>query len=165
MPVPLRYPVLMPDTPPDIVTEIGKSPAMRRLKRELVTGARFQQEFMILRQARINEANRILESRVVEGLGARIAEIDQEFYFQMILEYGPECWADPEFLEDTLKKNPGMRIQVRRPVRIQVDGFSKAGDKTNGTGEHRAAGRSADPLTMVRGIEHSPVPFPAETPA
>src|SRR4029077_7722800 len=106
MPVPLRYPVLMPDTPSEIVTEIGSSRALRRLKRELITGAKFQQEFAILRQERINEANRQIEHRVLEGIGEKVAEIDAELYWQMTYLYGEDCWADPDFIEDTLAKNP-----------------------------------------------------------
>ena len=159
MPVPLRYPVLMPDTPPDIISELGKSRAMRRLTRELITGARFQQEFMILRQQRVNEANRIIESRVIEGLGARIARIDQEFYFQMMVEHGPECWADKDFLQDTLEKNPGMAIRVNRPLTVRVDGFRGKSDKQEGAGGPRALGRTYDRLATVRRIEQPPVPF------
>jgi len=162
MAVPLKYPVLMPDTPPDIVSELGKSRAMRRLKRELITGARFQQEYMILRQARINEANRIIESRRIEGLGARIARIDQEFYFQMMEQYGAECWSDPDFLEDTLKKNPGMALRVNTPFTIAVDGFRDKGDKTKGTGENRTPGRTRPRVASVPRIEHSPDPAPPE---
>lgn len=171
--IPPRYPVLMPDTPSEIVTEIGRSPACRRLKRELITGARFQQEYMILRQQRINEANKILESRVMEGSVRRIAEYDQEFHFQMMLEHGADCWSDPEFLEDTLRKNPGMRIRVHLPTRISVDGFrdksisKESASGTRATDEvHRintVPERVRDGLpAKVRPIEHSLVPFPPQ---
>ena len=112
---------------------------MRRLKRELITGAQFQQEFMILRQERINQVNRVLEHRRLEGLGEKVAEIDAEFYWQMVEQYGHGCWADPAFMEDTLKKNPGMRLRINRPVRISIDGFAGSGDER----DKRAAGNRA----------------------
>lgn len=156
----------MPDTPPDIVAEIGKSPSMRRLKRELITGARFQQEYMLYRQARVNEANRIIESRRIEGVGTRIARIDQELYFQMMNVYGPDCWRDPEFLKDTLAKNPGMALRVREEkIAVAVDGFrddDKAQVSRPGASENSAGGRSPDAaIRDVPVIKHSPASPPA----
>jgi hypothetical protein len=166
MPVPLQYPVLMPDTPSEIVAEIGNSRAMRRLKRELIIGAQFQQEFAILRQQRINEANRIIEHRVLEGVGEKVAEIDAELYWQMTYLYGEDCWSDPDFIEDTLAKNPGLRLRTRWVTRVRVDGFRQrshnregsdrrdAGAVGNRTGE-RIPGPFPD---LVQGIEHPAVP-------
>ena len=98
---------------------------------------------MILRQERTNEVNRLLEYRKLEGLGEKIAEIDAEFY-QMIQEYGPQCWADPDFMEDTLKKNPGMRLRVSRPVRVSM---CAAGNRAGKPGSESQAGRSPGPLS------------------
>jgi hypothetical protein len=165
MPVPVRYPVLMPDTPSEIVAEIGNSRALRRLKRELITGAKFQQEFAILRQERINEANRIIEHRVIEGIGEKVAEIDAELYFQMMNLYGEDCWADPDFLEDTLAKNPGLRIRCRLPrTRLLLDGFGQRSDRESGADGNRAtenSGRARAPFPdLVQGIEHPSPPVP-----
>ena len=158
MPIPLQYPVLMPDTPSEVIAEIGNSRALRRLKRELITGAKFQQEFAILRQQRINEANRRIEHRVLEGIGEKVAEIDAELYWQMTYLYGEDCWADPDFIEDTLQKNPGLRLHVKRPVRVRFDGCRSGSDRGEGAEGNRAtvnSGRARAPFPdLVQGIEH-----------
>ncbi len=157
MPVPLRYPVLMPDTPSEVIEQIATVKAHRKLKEEIITGARFQQVNVIWEQQRINEANARIQSNYIQGLGHRIAEFGAGVWFKAIQEHGPDCWDDPEFIEDTLKKHPEIRIRLNLPTRILVDGFRDKSKTTEG-GAAEISGRrdtgTAFPA-RVRCIRHS----------
>lgn len=168
----------MPHTPPQVVEQIATARSSRKLREEVITGARFQQVSMIWNQHRINQANARIQSNYIEGLGYRIAEFDQEFWFQQIREYGPDCWSDPDFMEDTLRRNPGIRIRLNLPTRILVDGFRRRSDDKTSAGGNRAVASTQYPLDersvaapgrardthLVRVIEHSPARSPGDAP-
>jgi hypothetical protein len=153
MPVPLRYPVLMPDTPPEVIEQIATVKANRKLKEEVITGARFQQVNVIWEQERINRANARIKSNYIEGLGHRIAEFGAGVWFKGIQEHGPGCWDDPEFIEDTLKKHPEIRIRLNLPTRILVDGFRDKAISSN---------RGSEGAAEISGRRDTGTAFPAK---
>jgi hypothetical protein len=147
----------MPDTPPHVIEQIATVKAHRKLKEEIITGARFQQVNVIWEQQRINEANARIQSNYIEGLGHRIAEFGGGVWFKAIQEHGPGCWDDPEFIEDTLKKHPEIRIRLNLPTRILVDGFRDKSKTTEGAAEISGRRDTGTAFTakLVRRIKHS----------
>src|SRR5262249_46326428 len=127
---------------PEILTELPNDLQMRRLKKELISGARARQELTILESHRIAEANRQFEGRVWNG-GAGIRRVGRyplKMHLEFMGRYGEDCWRDPAFLEDTLAKNPWMRIEQHKRIQIMVDGFKGRGDRHKDTDGNRAAG-------------------------
>jgi hypothetical protein len=67
----------------------------------------------LARQKRINEANRRIERKFLEGIGEVVATIDADIYHRFGLMYGYETVNSPDFLKSLLRDNPELRIKSR----------------------------------------------------
>lgn len=116
--------VLTPDLPDEILTDLRKSPRLQAARDELRSAAKVAAVLAGIRQRKLYEANAQIERAFVDGMGAHIACIDPEIYARMELMYGRGCWRDKAFLNDTLKKNPQLRIKCgSRKTMIPVNGL------------------------------------------
>jgi hypothetical protein len=73
-----------------------------------------------VRQAKINEASRALESRLVDGIGQLSHRVDADVYWLARHKFGPNCWSDPAFLRDCEKNGMVQRV-AGRSDRVMVD--------------------------------------------
>jgi len=77
--------------------------------------------------------------------GEAVARIDPVLYHNAVQSnrrvYGVrDCWAEPEFLNDQLRRHPELRVRnVGRSVRVQGSGFRVQGE--GGTGRLTRFGR------------------------
>src|SRR5205807_4741796 len=121
--------VIRRGTPREILADIKRNPTLVAAKDELIRGARVELVLALIRQRQMKAISDRLEFHHVEGVGQRIACIDPVIYERMRNEYGPQCWRDREFLNDTLKKNPHLQVRcVPRRLTLLVQGRRETGN-------------------------------------
>jgi hypothetical protein len=84
------------------------------VKKELCVGWHFNAVQAATRQARIAQANAILEHAHIEGLGQHVASIDA-FAFHDWERREPGITRDPDWLKSMLRDNPECRVQSKSP--------------------------------------------------
>lgn len=90
-----------------------------------------------VRQERVNESCRQLQSRLMDGIGQLTHRIDADLYWLARFKYGAKCWSDPDFVRDC-EKNGMLQRVAGRTDRITVDmGRKKA---THGQDAHATSG-------------------------
>ena len=82
-----------------------------------------------LQQKRLNAASRVLESRLMDGIGQLTHRIDADLYWRMRAKFGPGCWSDKAFVRDCEKRGTLQRVRGRSD-KVMID-FGRNG--TNGT--------------------------------
>ncbi len=102
------------ETGPSLITDLHQARGSRAkdLLNQLVEKAQVQAALARLRQHKINQANRHLETRVVEGIGHKVASIDLGVFVQMRNLHGPACWNDPDFIAAFLRDNPACALKL-----------------------------------------------------
>jgi hypothetical protein len=105
---------LTEETAPELITDLRQSHGSRAkdLLNQLVTKGQVQAALAQLRQHRINQAHAQIETRMVEGLGQKVAEIDLGVFFQMRNQHGHNCWHDPDFIAAFLRDNPACALKL-----------------------------------------------------
>lgn len=92
----------------DLVTEAAVNDA---LIREIRLGFELEKGLAEERhRSAAAESFRDRESRTVNGLGKPILNIDQRDYFRAIQKFGPDCWADREFIRDVQRLEPDLKV-------------------------------------------------------
>jgi hypothetical protein len=84
------------------------------VKKELCVGWHFNAVQAATRQARIAQANAVLEHAHIEGLGQHVASIDA-FAFHDWERREPGITRDKDWLESLLRDNPECRVQSKSP--------------------------------------------------
>jgi hypothetical protein len=102
---------------------------------------RWQLELALWRQRGIAQENAQREMRWVDGLGQHKISIDPFLQGVMRRRYGEECWKDPDFVSDCLKKTPELRAPRPAQRFIPIDGFRARSGAGNGA--------RANPATVV----------------
>lgn len=111
---------ITPDMPKELLLDIGKCPSLRKWKEEAVRGFRVRQNLALLRQRQIGMATRRIEYFRKAGMRI-VAAIDPDLFWQHRLRYGPGCWHDKEFREDTLDKHPEMAVpETKSSITVAV---------------------------------------------
>lgn len=120
-----------PDMPQELIKDISKCVSLRKWKEEAVRGFRVRQNLALLRQRLIGQATRRLEWYRKAGM-RMVARVDEDLFWQHRLKYGPGCWHNDEFREDTLKRHPEMAVpETRRSVGVLVNGLKVSENQLN----------------------------------
>jgi hypothetical protein len=94
--------------------------------RELVHGERVRYELGLEAQRRVAEANKQIERRYMEGLGALRASFTAEVFNALELQRGRGWWRDKKELGRFLRENPMFAVGAKhRRFSIRVDGLRK----------------------------------------
>ncbi len=96
--------------PINLITDVSSvSPAVRA---ELVRGHHARSALAEARQRAVEQEHGYIESRLIDGVGQLAFRVDSEVYWNMRRRFGDDCWKDPGFRRDFLKKNPGARVRA-----------------------------------------------------
>jgi hypothetical protein len=111
---------------PEICRVIAKSTALGYFKTALLGMAQNEQAELFDEIAEISRRNRLIENtaefKAANGFGYPSHRIPLGMWMRFEDIYGEGCWGDPEFVEDTLRHHPGLRIKVTRGTRGQEYG-------------------------------------------
>lgn len=108
---------------PELVDEI-RDRRLRPLEDDLRVGRHFQLIHVELQRRRMGLANRAIAQAHIDGIGRLKARILDHDAADLRTKYGPGCLHDPDFLDDTIKKNPYMRPNCGPgKVTVRVNGF------------------------------------------
>jgi hypothetical protein len=100
------------------------------VKKELCVGWHFNAVQAATRQARIAQANAVLEHAHIEGLGQHVASIDA-FAFHDWERREPGITRDPDWLKSMLRDNPECRVQSKSPkTQVSFTGLNYQGART-----------------------------------
>jgi hypothetical protein len=92
---------------------IAEIEAPEAVQAEFRRGFQVHAAMAAARQARVNEACREMESRLMDGVGQLTHRIDADLYWLARLKYGRHCWSDPGFVRDCEKKGLLQRVRGR----------------------------------------------------
>jgi hypothetical protein len=111
---------------PEIRRVIAQSTSLGYFKTALLTLAIAEQAEIFREIDRISRENRMIEWQAKDGIGVPAYRLPPALYLRFEDIYGVGCWQDEDFVEDTLRHHPGLRIEVKRGVNGQeyVQGIS-----------------------------------------
>ena len=80
------------------------------VEREFRLGFQARAAMAAVRQERVNEASRALRAKLMDGIGQLTHRVDADFYWMAKLKYGAQCWSDPDFRDDCVRKGAIERV-------------------------------------------------------
>ena len=115
---------LAPFTPGSVINELCSGRYFMEYRERRLQILREQMHRAVRRQQFLGAINAGRETRVIGGGAIRHKLcIDDEIEFRFRQQYGRHCWQDPDFVKDTWKKSPEVRIPEPRRRSFPVNGF------------------------------------------
>jgi hypothetical protein len=94
------------------------------VEREFRLGFQAKAAMAAVRQERVNAASRTIRAKLMDGIGQLTHRIDADFYWLAKLKYGAQCWSDPDFRADCVKKGAVEQVAgLSDKVMVNFGGF------------------------------------------
>jgi hypothetical protein len=116
--------LIAPFMPRDVMVELCSGRRFNDYRERKLEYLRWQTYQAIQRQKAIGRLNAQCQTRTIGGGAIRWKMcVDDHLEAQARFKYGRQCWQDPDFLKDTWKKTPEVRVPDPPRRSFPVNGF------------------------------------------